>query len=103
MSSRLSGASRRVLKMAREGRWSGDPVRFAPPSMLWQLADGDSDLYRHAMQEAGHLVSAETGEPFNPCRVCGWDIDDRSVLAEPPCDTCDRTTCWCAKAGLLDG
>jgi hypothetical protein len=22
---------------------------------------------------------------------------------EPPCDTCDRTTCWCAKAGLLEG
>lgn len=60
-----------ALQLARKARLEGDPM-LAYPSRLHALADGDSDLYRHAMEEAGHLVEKATGEPFDPCSVCGW-------------------------------
>jgi hypothetical protein len=60
------------IGLAREARLAGDPVGIAPPHRLYALSGGDSERYRHALIEAGHLLDFATGEPEDPCSVCGW-------------------------------
>jgi hypothetical protein len=58
-----------ALVMAREHRLAGTTPS---PSTLYRACESDSELYRHAMLEAGCLVDVETMKPEEPCSVCGW-------------------------------
>jgi hypothetical protein len=61
-----------AIRMARIERKSSDPdFAHATPATLHHLADGDEDLYIHAMREAGFILI--DGQLENPCGVCGYN------------------------------
>jgi hypothetical protein len=67
-----------VLLLARDARHAADPMSVTP-SALWKAAQAEggtmaerADLYRHAMLEAGHIISVATGRPYVVCPECGW-------------------------------
>lgn len=64
----------RALELAREARrqpTEQEALAFAGPNRLHVAAQGDHELYRHAMIEAGLIVD-DRHEKFDPCPVCGW-------------------------------
>lgn len=72
------GSVHQALARAREARKPGggrkhEALEIAPPNVLYGLANGDREIYRHAMIEAGHIVG-DTDEPYNPCPVCGFEF-----------------------------
>lgn len=65
-----------ALRLARQARLSGDPMSVQPHA-LWKAAQvgpmlDRGALYRHAILEAGHIISVHTGEPYVVCPECGW-------------------------------
>lgn len=72
-----------ALELARQARLSADPIAVASPAKLYELADGNTELYKHAMVEAGHIVQTETGEPHDPCPIkgCGWSPGDTQQMS----------------------
>lgn len=74
-----------ALKLARVARVAPVPLKVATPSKLYRLAvealgtsDAATELYRHAMIEAGYMVptshakEGERFEPCDPCPICNW-------------------------------
>lgn len=59
------------IALARQARLAGDPMSLSP-SYLYSLCRDDGALYNHAMREAGMIVLKATGEPEDPCSICGW-------------------------------
>jgi hypothetical protein len=80
----MSGAVHPALERARDARRQGE-LSIAPPSLLYGLAEGDVELYRHAMIEAGLLLDKEQvgDDPKDPCPICGWSLkEERGEAAE---------------------
>ena len=61
------------IALARAIRLGND--ENVAPSRLFALCRGNGALYNHAMREAGYIVQKATGEPENPCSICGWSPD----------------------------
>lgn len=59
-----------ALRMARIERASSGPeFTYTTPASLYHLADGDQELYIHAMRESGFILVDGVAE--NPCGICG--------------------------------
>jgi hypothetical protein len=80
-----------ALVLAREARESGNPMSVLP-STLWRACQFGSilgrgsepsraDHFRHAMLEAGHIISNAIGKPFAICPICGWRADGEESQA----------------------
>lgn len=71
-----------ALEAARDARKRESIIA---PSHLWHLAEGNPDLYRHAMREMGAIVPAlpdgSPGQPEDPCSTCGWSPSDTGETA----------------------
>jgi hypothetical protein len=61
-----------ALRLARRARLSSSPTHDCSPIKLHKASNGDRELYRHAMIEAGYIIQRATGLPYNPCPSCGW-------------------------------
>ena len=61
----------RAIEMAREIRRG---VAEHSPSALYAAASGRSDVYRHAMREAGYVVPKESGRAGLVCDICGYNF-----------------------------
>lgn len=60
-----------ALRYVRECRTE---ALMADPQRAWELAEGDPEVFVHAMVEAGHIFPKGTNAPYPECPVCGWKL-----------------------------
>lgn len=63
-----------ALIMAREVR-SGRGDEHSP-SAIHTASEGDNELFRHAMREAGYIIPTTTMRAPRVCEICGHEFGE---------------------------